>query len=141
MSARKKRWELHPPAPPDVLAIMRERSPIVVTLLYQRDLHDPQALAAFLASDYKSGFHDPFLMKDMQPAAQRIAHAIAEGQPIAVYGDFDTDGVTAVTLLMQAVDAMGGDIRPYIPHRLNEGYGLNTEEIDKLVAEDVRLLI
>jgi single-stranded-DNA-specific exonuclease len=141
MSARKKRWELRPPAPPEFLATMRDRSPIVATLLYQRDLRDPSALAAFLSSDYKSGFHDPFLMKGMQPAAQRIAHAIAEGEPIAVYGDFDTDGVTAVTLLMQAIGAMGGDIRPYIPHRLNEGYGLNTEAIDRLIAEGVRLLI
>jgi single-stranded-DNA-specific exonuclease len=141
MSARKKRWDLHSPAPPEFLATMRDRSPIVATLLYQRELRDPQALAVFLSSDYKSGFHDPFLMKDMQPAAQRIAHAIAEGEPIAVYGDFDTDGVTAVTLLMQAIGAMGGDIRPYIPHRLNEGYGLNTEAIDRLVAEGVRLLI
>jgi single-stranded-DNA-specific exonuclease len=141
MSARKKRWELRPPAPAEFLTTMHDRSPIVATLLYQRELRDPQALSAFLSSDYKSGFHDPFLMKGMQLAAQRIAHAIAEGEPIAVYGDFDTDGVTAVTLLMQAIGAMGGDIRPYIPHRLNEGYGLNTEAIDKLIAEGVRLLI
>jgi single-stranded-DNA-specific exonuclease len=141
MSARKKRWELRPPAPPEFLAAMREHPPIVATLLYQRELRDPQALAAFLSSDYKNGLHDPFLMKGMEQAARRVEHAIAEGEPIAVYGDFDTDGVTAVTLLMQAIGAMGGDIRPYIPHRLNEGYGLNTEAIDRLVAEGVRLLI
>src|SRR5262245_47843840 len=141
MSARKKRWDLRPPAPPEFLATMRDLSPIVATLLYQRELRDPQALTAFLSTDYKNGIHDPFLMKGMQQAADRVAHAIAEGEPIAVYGDFDTDGVTAVTLLMQAIDAMGGDIRPYIPHRLNEGYGLNTEAIDRLVAEGVRLLI
>jgi single-stranded-DNA-specific exonuclease len=58
-----------------------------------------------------------------------------------VYGDFDTDGVTEVTLLMQAIGAMGGDIRPYIPHRLREGYGLNTEAIEQLAAEGMRLLI
>jgi single-stranded-DNA-specific exonuclease len=141
MSARKKRWELRPPAPPEFLVAMRDRSPIVATLLYQRELRDPQTLAAFLSFDYKSGIHDPFLMKGMEQAASRVAHAIAEGEPIAVYGDFDTDGVTAVTLLMQAIGAIGGDIRPYIPHRLNEGYGLNTEAIDRLVAEGVRLLI
>jgi single-stranded-DNA-specific exonuclease len=79
MSARKKRWDLRPPAPPEFLATLRDRSPIVATLLYQRELRDPQTLAVFLSTDYKSGFHDPFLMKGMQPAAQRIAHAIAEG--------------------------------------------------------------
>src|SRR2546423_1557569 len=92
MSARKKRWDLRPPAPPDFLAAMRDRSPIVATLLYQRELRDPQEIAAFLSSDYKHGMHDPFLLKGMDAAARRVAAAIAEGQPIAVYGDFDTDG-------------------------------------------------
>jgi single-stranded-DNA-specific exonuclease len=141
MSARKKRWVQRDLAPADFLASMRDRSPVVATLLYQRGLRDPRDIAAFLASDYGKGLHDPFLMKGMDAAARRVAGAIAEGEPIAVYGDFDTDGVTAVTLLMQAIGAMGGDIRPYIPHRLNEGYGLNVEAIDRLAAEGVRLLI
>src|SRR5438477_12750432 len=121
MSARKKRWVVRDPAPPEFLASLHDRSPVVATLLYQRGLRDPQSIAAFLAADYKSGIHDPFLMKGMDVAARRIADAIAAGEPIAVYGDFDTDGVTAVTLLMQAIAAMGGDIRPYIPPRLAEG--------------------
>jgi single-stranded-DNA-specific exonuclease len=141
MSARKKRWDLRPPAPSEFLKAMRGRPPLIATLLYQRELRDTSAIDAFLSPDYKSGFHDPFLLKGMDVAARRVAHAIAEGEPIAVYGDFDTDGVTAVTLLVQAIGAMGGDIRPYIPHRLNEGYGLNTEAIDRLIAEGVRLLI
>jgi single-stranded-DNA-specific exonuclease len=141
MSARKKRWVLRDPAPAEFVASARDRSPIVATLLYQRELRDQRSVDAFLSSDYRSGLHDPFLMKGMDAAARRIAAAIAEGEPIAVYGDFDTDGVTAVTLLMQAIAAMGGEIRPYIPHRLREGYGLNTEAIDQLIAEGVRLLI
>jgi single-stranded-DNA-specific exonuclease len=141
MSARKKRWDLRPPAPPDFLDAIPDRSPIVATLLYQRELREPPAITAFLSSDYKSGMHDPFLLKGMDIAARRVAAAIAEGEPIAVYGDFDTDGVTAVTLLIQAIGAMGGDIRPYIPHRLNEGYGLHVEAIDRLIGEGVRLLI
>jgi single-stranded-DNA-specific exonuclease len=141
MSARKKRWELRDPAPPTFRATVRDRSPIVATLLYQRELRDPQAIDAFFSPDYKRDIHDPFLLKGMDIAARRIAQAVADGDPIAVYGDFDTDGVTAVTLLMQAVTALGGDIRPYIPHRLTEGYGLNTEAIDRLIAEGVRLLV
>jgi len=141
MSARKKRWVLRDPAPADFIASARDRSPIVATLLYQRDLRDQRSVDAFLSSDYKSGLHDPFLMKGMDAAARRVAKAIAEGEPIAVYGDFDTDGVTAVTLLMQAITAMGGEIRPYIPHRLREGYGLNTEAVDQLAAEGIRVLV
>ncbi len=141
MSARKKRWILRDPAPADFIASARDRSPIVTTLLYQRDLRDQHSVDAFLSSDYTSGLHDPFLMKGMDAAARRVAKAIAEGEPIAVYGDFDTDGVTAVTLLMQAITAMGGEIRPYIPHRLREGYGLNIEAVDQLAAEGIRVLI
>lgn len=141
MSARKKRWVLREPAPADFLASLRDRSPLAATLLYQRGLRDRSSIAAFLSTDYKSGIHDPFLLKGMDAAARRVAAAIAEGEPIAVYGDFDTDGVTAVTLLMQAIGAMGGEIRPYIPHRMREGYGLNAEAIEQLSAEGVRLLI
>jgi single-stranded-DNA-specific exonuclease len=141
MSARKKRWVLRDPAPADFIASAHGLPPVVATLLYQRGMRDQRDIAAFLSPDYRGGLHDPFLMKGMDAAARRLAHAIAEGEPVAVYGDFDTDGVTAVTLLTQAITAMGGDIRPYIPHRLNEGYGLNTEAIDRLAAEGVRLLV
>jgi len=141
MSARKKRWIMRDPAPADFIASARDRSPVVATLLYQRDLRDPRSVDAFLSPDYKSGLHDPFLMKGMDAAARRVARAIAEGEPIAVYGDFDTDGVTAVTLLTQAITAMGGEIRPYIPHRLREGYGLNVEAVDQLAAEGIRVLV
>lgn len=141
MSAHKKRWAVRDPAPAEFLAATPDRSPIVATLLYQRGLRDPQSIAAFLAPDYKSGLHNPLLLRDMERAASRIAAAIDAGEPIAVYGDFDTDGVTAVTLLTQAITAFGGDIRPYIPHRIREGYGLNNEAIDQLVGEGVRLLI
>ena len=109
MSARKKRWVLRDPAPADFITSMRGAPPVVATLLYQRGLRDPRSVDAFLSPDYRSGLHDPFAMKGMEAAARRVAAAIAEGQPIAVYGDFDTDGVTAVTLLVQAITAMGGD--------------------------------
>jgi single-stranded-DNA-specific exonuclease len=141
MSARKKRWVLRDPAPADFIAARRDLSALAATLLYQRGQRDQASIAAFLSTDYKRGIHDPFLLKGMDAAARRVAAAIAEGEPIAVYGDFDTDGVTAVTLLMQAIGAMGGDIQPYIPHRLREGYGLNSEAIDQLAAGGVRVLI
>ncbi|MFO7170217.1 MAG: single-stranded-DNA-specific exonuclease RecJ [Chloroflexota bacterium] len=140
MSARKKRWVLRDPAPPHVIAA-NGRSPLLATLLYQRGLRDPDSVSAFLTADYKRGLHDPFKLKGMEAAADRIAAAIRDGELIAVYGDFDTDGVTSVALLVQAIGAMGGEIQPYIPHRVREGYGLNTEAIDTLAAGGVRLLI
>ncbi|NTW03649.1 MAG: single-stranded-DNA-specific exonuclease RecJ [Oscillochloris sp.] len=140
MSARRKRWDLMPPPPPD-FARRIDRSPLLATLLYQRQLHDPDMVQLFLDADYRGGLHDPMLMKGMPEASARIAHAIAQSEPIAVYGDFDTDGVTAVTLLVQALTAMGGIIRPYIPHRTREGYGLNNLAIGQLAEDGVRLLI
>src|SRR5260221_5607901 len=115
MSARKKRWVLRDPAPADFIASLHDQSPLAATLLYQRGLRDESSIAAFLSTDYKRGMHDPFLLKGMDAAARRVAAAIAEGEPIAVYGDFHTDGVTAVTLLIQRMGAMDLDIRTSIP--------------------------
>lgn len=140
MSARRKRWIIRDPAPPDFVAGL-SCAPLTATLLYQRELRDSAAVATFLEADYRTGLHDPLAMKGMPEASARIAHAIAEGEPMAVYGDFDTDGVTAVTLLQQAITAMGGNIRPYIPHRTREGYGLNNLALEQLAADGVRLLI
>jgi single-stranded-DNA-specific exonuclease len=140
LSARNQRWELLPPAPPE-RARQLGLSPLLATLLDQRGLAQPAEVQAFLAADYKTGMHDSLLLKGMAEAVARIVHAIEGGEPMAVYGDFDTDGVTAVTLLVQALSAMGGTIRPYIPHRTREGYGLNSQAVRQLADEGVRLLI
>lgn len=140
-SARNRRWVVAPPAPPAFLAAQTPLAPLVATLLHQRGIDTPEAIERFLLPDYRRGMHDPFLLKGMDIAVQRIAAAIEGGETMAVYGDFDTDGVTAVTLLMQAIAAMGGEIQPYIPHRVSEGYGLNTEAIDALTGRGVKLLI
>jgi single-stranded-DNA-specific exonuclease len=140
MSARRKRWDLQPPAPP-AFARQLGLSPLLADLLHQRGLQDEAAVRAFVDADYRGGMHDPLLLCGMAAARDRIARAIAEGEPMAVYGDFDTDGVTAVTLLVQAITAMGGTIRPYIPHRAREGYGLNSQAVRQLAGEGTRLLI
>lgn len=140
MSARRKRWDLRDPAPPEFVKATG-LSPLLATLLYNREQRDPAAIASFLAPELKGGLHDPFLMKGMAEAVERIVAAVRSGEPMAVYGDFDTDGVTAVTLLVQAITAMGGTIRPYIPHRTREGYGLNNLAVSQLAADGVGLLI
>ncbi|HMQ30231.1 MAG TPA: single-stranded-DNA-specific exonuclease RecJ [Chloroflexaceae bacterium] len=139
-SARQKRWDLRDPAPPEFVRATG-LSPLLATLLYSRDQRDPDAVATFLAADLRAGLHDPMRMKGMPEAAARVARAVREGEPMAVYGDFDTDGVTAVALLVQAITAMGGQIRPYIPHRTREGYGLNNLAVGQLAEDGVRLLI
>lgn len=140
MSARRQRWEIRPPAPTSFVEQLGLH-PLLAHLLYQRGLHEPSIARAFLNADYSSGLHDPFAMRGMAAAAGRIAEAIERGELIAVYGDFDVDGITAVALLTQAIKAMGGRIRPYIPHRAREGYGLNNLAISQLEADGVTLLI
>lgn len=140
LSARNRRWDIQDPAPDEFIRSSGLEPPLA-TLLYQRQIRDQDAIAAFFSLGKNPAPYDPFLMKGMHEASARIARAIKDQEPMAVYGDFDTDGVTAVTLLMQVITAMGGTIRPYIPHRVREGYGLNNEAIEQLAAEGIRLLI
>lgn len=139
-SAHGKRWRLREPVSGEFIAHPDCRG-LVATLLYQRDLRDTESTERFLHDTYPRGLHHPLRMKGMLEATTRLIQAITAGESIAVYGDFDADGVTAVALLMQAIPAFGGTIRPYIPHREREGYGLNHEAIEQLAAEGVRLLI
>ena len=139
MSAHKKHWVLQNPAPTEYQQI--HRGPTLATLLYQRGLHEPIAVQHFFSDTYPSGTHDPFLLKGMSDATTRIAQAIANQELIVVYGDFDTDGVTSVTLLYEALTGMGGIVLPYLPHRDHEGYGLNVDAVEQLARKGSRLLI
>ena len=87
------------------------------------------------------GIHDPFLLKDMDKAVYEIRQAIENKQKIAVYGDYDVDGVTATCIMIQYLRKMGADCTYYIPDRLGEGYGLNEAAIQTLYDEGCRLLI
>jgi single-stranded-DNA-specific exonuclease len=133
-------WVPRPTAPTAFLhELPTTISPLVGQLLWSRQITDPAAVEAFLAADYNA-LHDPFALRDMDRAVARIRQAIDEQQTVAVYGDFDTDGVTGVALLKQALSALGLDVLPYIPRRLEEGYGLNLPAVEQL-AEKAHLLI
>ena len=84
---------------------------------------------------------DPFLMTDMAPAVERLATAMARGEKIAVFGDYDVDGITATCLLTDYIRSCGVPCRPYIPSRLEEGYGLNPIAIHQLHEEGIRLIV
>ncbi|MCL5959829.1 MAG: single-stranded-DNA-specific exonuclease RecJ, partial [Chloroflexi bacterium] len=86
------------------------------------------------SSQYKDQ-GDPFLLRGMNSAVDRIEKALRDRELIAVYGDYDVDGVTAATLLVQALESMGGRVMPYIPHRVDEGYGLNCAALETLAQQ------
>jgi len=109
-------------------------------LLYNRGLTEPSQLELFIAVDDRlSG--DPFLLPGMHQAVARIYQALLSGESIAVYGDFDTDGITATALLVQGLSILNCKATPYIPHRLTEGYGLKTAALENLYRQGVSLVV
>jgi single-stranded-DNA-specific exonuclease len=133
------RWNLLPPAPESL--VNTSTFPRLITqLLYNRGLAEPHQFEAFIADDTRL-VGDPFLLPDMQRAVTRIYQALLSGENIAIYGDFDVDGVTATALLVQGISILGGKAIPYIPHRLTEGYGVKIAALENLRQQGISLVI
>lgn len=134
-------YRLAPEVPDAVRAALPELPALTRQLLYARGIADPDAAAAFLNPSYES-LHDPFAMAHMERAAQRILSAIQQGERIAIYSDYDCDGIPGGVLLHDFFAAIGyPHVRNYIPHRHHEGYGLNTDAIETLHHDGVGLII
>ncbi len=114
-------------------------SPLAAMILASRGMQDARSARKYLSCD--TPLLDPYLMTDMAPAAMRIAIAIEKGEKIAVFGDYDVDGITATCLLTDFLCSQGADCVPYIPGRLEEGYGLNPIAIHQLHGQGVRLIV
>ena len=113
--------------------------PLPAMVLASRGLTDPKKAAAYLSCDAE--LYDPFLMTDMDKAVARVQQAIDRGEKIAVFGDYDVDGITSTCMLTDFLRRRGGNCVSYIPSRLEEGYGLNPIAIEQLSAEGVNLII
>ena len=114
-------------------------SPLVAMILAARGITTKDRAAEYLRCD--GPMPDPFLMKDMDIAAGRVAVAMSRGEKIAVYGDYDVDGITATCLLYDFLRRHGGNCVHYIPGRIEEGYGLNPTAVANLHAQGVKLII
>ncbi len=137
---RRCRWQVLPPAPTEYLTDTPGFSPLIAQLLYNRGLTQPSQIDSFLNGDRRlSG--DPWLLPDMHQAVARIYQALLSGENIAIYGDFDADGITGTALLVQGLSILGGKAMPYIPHRLNEGHGLRTAVLENLYQQGISLVI
>jgi len=137
-----KRWIEGPAAGPAaaVLAQALGLHPLAARVLAARGLAEAGAATAFLASSL-ADLPDPFAMKGMEAAVSRLARAVESGERIAAYGDYDVDGITSTVLLAGFLRAAGADVVTYTPHRLVEGYGLNTGAVEKLAAQGVKLVV
>jgi single-stranded-DNA-specific exonuclease len=139
MSLCPKRWQIAPPVPPSHVARFPHLHPITVQVLYNRGVIDPADVTAFLSGE--DGEANPFDLRGMPAAVTRLRRALRAGEPITVYGDFDADGVTATALLVQVLRALGGHVRPYIPHRVDEGYGLHKAALTRLARAGFRVVV
>jgi single-stranded-DNA-specific exonuclease len=114
--------------------------PILRQILFNRKYMDLDAVRMFLEARAPEGT-DPLNMLGVEAAAERIEFALRHGERIAIYGDYDVDGVTATALLTQTLGALGADVTGYIPNRFDEGYGLNNEALDTLRSSGIQLVV
>ncbi|MAH39705.1 MAG: single-stranded-DNA-specific exonuclease RecJ [Dehalococcoidales bacterium] len=115
-------------------------SPLISQLLFNRGLSQPSQVELFIAADKRLAAN-PWLLPDTHQAVGRIYQALLSGEKIAIYGDFDVDGITGTALLIKGLTILGGETIPYIPHRLKEGHGLNTTALNALQRQGISLVI
>lgn len=139
MSLHPKRWQIAPSAPPSHVARFSDLHSLIVQVLYNRGITDSAEVNAFLSGEGPEV--NPFGLHGTSAAVTRLRQALRAEELIVVYGDFDADGVAATALLAQTLRAFGARVRSYIPHRVDEGYGLNTEALTRMAHDGVRVVV
>ena len=117
-------------------------SPTLSHLLFHRGILDMESAKEFISPNYEKGIHDPFLLKDAEKSALRIIGAIENNEKIAIYADYDADGIPGAAIMDDFLKRINyKNYLIYIPHRHNEGFGLNVEAIEQLALSDVKLIV
>jgi single-stranded-DNA-specific exonuclease len=137
---KSKRWLISPSFTHQAQEALAAFPPILQQLLFNRGYATDSEARAFLRAEANFDT-SPFQMTGMEAAVERILYALEHREPIAIYGDYDVDGVTATALLVQTLNALNADVRGYIPNRFDEGYGLNNEALSTLKEDGVGLVI
>ena len=136
-----RRWNIaEPDAGVTELAHRLKTSPLIAQMLVNRGMTEPADCQTFLRPHLKA-LLDPANIPGMTDASTRVARAIRDCEKIVIYGDYDVDGITAVAILWHALKLLGGDVHTYIPHRIDEGYGLNREAVVQLCDAGAGLII
>jgi single-stranded-DNA-specific exonuclease len=137
-----KIWRIHPHDPARIADLQRATGvpSVLAQLLVCRGICDPSAIREFLECRL-GALRDPELLPGVPVAADRIMAAVEAQQPIVVYGDYDADGMTATALLLTCLRLLGAQASYYVPHRIDEGYGLNDEALRTLAGQGARMLI
>ena len=141
MNMSFKRWEL-PPLNKDEAALLAEECeihPFLALMLHLRGIRSAEEAAEYVAGGELTD--DPYTFADMDAAVERLQRALDSGERMAVYGDYDCDGVTSTVLLYSYLKKNGADVRYYIPEREGEGYGMHRSSVEALAKEGVRLIV
>jgi len=137
------RWVYKKPAAPDQIHTLQQENKIneiIAQLLLERSLISSQEIQNFLHPKLNH-LYDPFLMLDMEKAVRRLISALRDGENILIYGDYDVDGITGVSILYEALFKLGGKLSFYIPNRITEGYGLSVKGVNIAKERGVSLII
>jgi single-stranded-DNA-specific exonuclease len=134
-------FSLHDPLSDALRTELAEYDDLTASLLSRRGITDREAAATFLNPSYDEHLYDPLLITDMPRAAERLARGIAEREHIAVWSDYDCDGGPGGVLMHDFLQKVGAHFENYIPHRHLEGYGVNTEGVEKLALRGVTLVV
>ncbi|MEX0916837.1 MAG: single-stranded-DNA-specific exonuclease RecJ, partial [Candidatus Spechtbacterales bacterium] len=141
-SMRSHDWVVSKKAPKAFFEQYPEYHPLVAQILWKRGVRSQKEVDAFFNPDYETDTHDPFLLSGMEEAVEVIGSALESDEHILIYGDYDADGVCASTVLAETLQSLGGrKISVYIPHRQDEGYGLNDDAVRKAAADGVNLIV
>jgi len=138
----KKKWEYYEQNKDLInqISIKNNISKLLATILVNRNVVDDEYIPIFL-NPKRNNFHNPFLMQDMEKAVARIIKAIENKEKTIIYGDYDVDGITSITILKKFLYDRGLEVDYYIPNRLEDGYGLNKEAIQEIARKGYKLMI
>jgi single-stranded-DNA-specific exonuclease len=134
-------FRLHDPIDEKIREELRSYDDLTASMLARRGVQTKEEAQAFLSPSYDEHIHDPLLLKNMKKAAERVAKAIREGEKITVWSDYDCDGIPAAVILHDFLQKAGANFDNYIPHRHEEGYGVNVPGIEGLAKAGTKLVI
>lgn len=137
-----KKWEFYEKNEEIIKEVQEEFqiSKLLATVIVNKNLKTKEEIEIFL-NPTRNDYHDPYLMPDMEIAVDRIVNAIESKEKVIIYGDYDVDGITSITVLKKYLLDRGLEVDEYIPNRLNEGYGLNKNAINKIAKDKYTLMI
>mgnify|MGYP001582044636 FL=1 len=142
------KWLLEPPPPAEFFTLIKEMhiteerfNNIIASLLWNRGFRSVDDIRSFLYPDYDRDTHNPFLLRNMDKAVQRIIDAIKSDETLLVFSDYDADGVCGAAILTEFFNSIGKKILLHIPNRLKDPYGLTEDKIQEFIQRGVKVLI